>query len=181
MYQMHSAPLNSWASTVAQAAPATPMWNRVMNRISSAMFSALATIRKYSGVRLSPTARRTLAKRLNSIDAPSPAKITPIYPSAPGKISSGVCSMRRMWGAPHTVRGVSTRVARPHSAAEQPKLRRTPSASPAPKRWAVVMEKPAARPWAKPITKKFSPPVQPTAASAPAPSVRPTIKVSAML
>ena len=65
-------PEASWDSTVAQAAPSTPMWRYFINRISRTMFTATAAIRKCSGVRLSPRERSTAELRLYSIVAPTP-------------------------------------------------------------------------------------------------------------
>ena len=54
----------AWDSTVAQAAPATPMPRGTMNTTSRTMFSKEENTRQISGVRLSPRARRMLEIRL---------------------------------------------------------------------------------------------------------------------
>lgn len=54
---------------VASATPATPMEKRMTNTRFSATFTSPATVRKYSGRRVSPTARRMAAPKLyNSTD-----------------------------------------------------------------------------------------------------------------
>ena len=45
-----------WAISVAQATPATPMWNRMTNSRSSTMLVRLEIMRKIKGVLLSPWA-----------------------------------------------------------------------------------------------------------------------------
>ena len=53
-----STALTVWLRMVAQAAPATPMSRPITRNRSSTMFVMQAAIRKYSGLRESPTARR---------------------------------------------------------------------------------------------------------------------------
>ena len=57
---MHNAAEIACASTVAHAAPATSMPNGTINTTSSTTFNTEEKIRKYSGVRESPNARRIL-------------------------------------------------------------------------------------------------------------------------
>ena len=53
-----------WLSTVASATPATPMPSTHTNSRSPSTFITPAAIRKYSGRRVSPTARSTAAPKL---------------------------------------------------------------------------------------------------------------------
>ena len=53
----HSSALTSWERIVANAAPLTPRESTATNSKSSTTLSSEETTRKYSGVRLSPTAR----------------------------------------------------------------------------------------------------------------------------
>ena len=62
------------ARIVAIATPATPMWNTVTNSRSSTVFVTAEKIRKYSGLLVSPTARRMPAPMLYSSSPLSPAK-----------------------------------------------------------------------------------------------------------
>ena len=73
---MHSTAERSWASTVAQAAPATPMPRGTMNTMSSTMFSRAENTSRNMGVRLSPNARRMLEIMLYSTVAPVPSRMT---------------------------------------------------------------------------------------------------------
>ena len=50
----------NWERIVAQAAPATPIWNGTINRISRKIFKTEENTRKKSGVLLSPSARSIL-------------------------------------------------------------------------------------------------------------------------
>ena len=54
---MQPTPAISCDMTVASAAPATPILNDIMNSRSSTMFATDDSVRKTSGVRLSPSAR----------------------------------------------------------------------------------------------------------------------------
>ena len=57
---VHNIADKSWLSTVAQAAPATPILNGTINTTSRTMFKREENTRKTRGVRLSPNARRIL-------------------------------------------------------------------------------------------------------------------------
>ena len=57
-------PEMSCESTVAQAAPATPMRSGTMNTMSSTMFKREESTSAYSGVLLSPSARSRFDTRL---------------------------------------------------------------------------------------------------------------------
>ena len=59
MSRAHSSTDTSWDSTVASAAPPTPVPRPPMKATTSATLSVQAMMRKYSGVRLSPSARIT--------------------------------------------------------------------------------------------------------------------------
>ena len=60
---MHTAD-RPWASTVAQAAPPTPMPKRRMNTRSSTMLVTADTARKRRGMAVSPMLRSTAARKL---------------------------------------------------------------------------------------------------------------------
>ena len=57
-------PATSWDSTVARAAPKTSRWNVRINTVSKTMFKSAAPLSQITGVRLSPSARRTPAVKL---------------------------------------------------------------------------------------------------------------------
>ena len=58
------AQLNDCYISVAMAAPATPIWKKTTSTMSSTILIKQQTIKKYSGLRLSPTARRMPAPTL---------------------------------------------------------------------------------------------------------------------
>ena len=78
MKYRHSTPEISWLSSVAQPAPATPIFSVRINTMSSATFSRLHIIRNTSGVLESPSDRRMPDRRLYSMVAGMPRKITKI-------------------------------------------------------------------------------------------------------
>ena len=69
-------PDNAWEITVAQAAPATPMGMTRMRNRSRPMLSTEAITKNTTGVRLSPRARKRLARVLYSTVTGMPRKMT---------------------------------------------------------------------------------------------------------
>lgn len=65
-----------------------------MKNQTSPAFNTQETIRKYSGVRLSPSARITAARKLKAMIAPAPQKVTVRKVAAAGSSSGGVPSSR---------------------------------------------------------------------------------------
>ena len=63
-----------WEMMVAQATPATPMLKPMTNSRFSTTFTMPEAIRKYSGRRVSPTARSTAAPKLYSMLKGMPRK-----------------------------------------------------------------------------------------------------------
>ena len=57
MYTIQRTAEIPWERSVAKAAPATPMWNTMMNTRSRTTFRQAEKTRKNSGILLSPTAR----------------------------------------------------------------------------------------------------------------------------
>ena len=79
-----------------------PQPSATVNSRSSATLVSAAVIIARSGVRLSPSARSILDKRLYAIDMGMPEKYMRRYSSAPGSTLSGVLSMlsvgsRKIW------------------------------------------------------------------------------------
>ena len=72
-YATQRTPDMSWDSTVAMAAPATPIGIHDTKATSRITFSMLETIRKMRGTTEFPMARRTADAKLYSIVAPQPA------------------------------------------------------------------------------------------------------------
>ena len=69
-----STPLTSWLRMVASAAPATPISRPTTNSTSSRILTMHATIRKYRGRRLSPTALSTPVPMLYTSEGTMPQK-----------------------------------------------------------------------------------------------------------
>ena len=65
-----------WEITVAQAAPATPMGMTRIKKRSRPMFSREESTKNTTGVRLSPRARKRLARMLYSTTVGMPRKMT---------------------------------------------------------------------------------------------------------
>ena len=63
-----------WEMMVASATPATPMWKPMTNSRFSSTFTRPESVRKYSGRRVSPTARSTAAPKLYSMLKGMPRK-----------------------------------------------------------------------------------------------------------
>ena len=181
MYTTQATPAMAWESTVAQAAPSTPMPSFARNSRSRTTLTVTAATRKPSGVRLSPRARSSPAARLYSMVKPVPIKMIKIYRYASSKISAGVSIRRRISPVQRAVQRVIKAVTIAPSQITCPVRQRTFSSSPAPKLCATGIVKPEQAPCAKPRIRKFSAPVAPTAAKELTPRMRPTRMLSARL
>ena len=78
IYSRQLTPDTAWETTVATAAPATPICRTMMQKRSRKIFRKAERIRKYRGVLLSPMARRIPETILYRMVAGIPAKIITI-------------------------------------------------------------------------------------------------------
>ena len=123
--------------TVAMTAPAMPQWNTITNSRSSPIFRIDAMTMAYSGVLLSPSARRMLASTLYAMMMGIPANMMRRYVNAPPMISSGVF-MARSTGAMATWLRMTVKIEMTaESEIVAPMERLRPSWSSAPKRCAM--------------------------------------------
>ena len=91
-YTRQAAPEISCASTVANAAPPTPIGITATNKISRTTFSALEIPRKTNGTIEFPRDRSTAEIQLYSIVPTEPRQMICRYQTASARTSSGVCS-----------------------------------------------------------------------------------------
>ena len=169
------------ASTVAIAAPFTPVFNTTTKNRSPTIFSATDIARMINGVTASPIARSVAAQASYKNVASSPAMMITIYPFATGTRCFGTfkkCKIGFKNSSPAIVNKMDIPVPITSDIAKDFFIS---AMFFAPNFCAVIIANPLDNPSKNPMIRPLSVLVAPTAASASSPRNEPTILVSTRL